>query len=1088
VARETVCLVFTDLVGSTELANRIGPTPAEELRKEHFELLRKASSDAGGREVKNLGDGLMLVFNSSTAALDAAAAAQRAIAARNRRASIRFDVRIGVALGEVENEAGDYFGEAVVQAARLCALAEGGQVLLAEMVKAFASATTHGFVSLGGLELKGLPDPVAAHSLVWDEAATAAIPLPNRLRGAPELVYVGRSDEREAIDRSWREVTGGRESLVLMAGEPGIGKTRLASQHAFAAHAAGATVLYGAVDEGVGLPYQPWIEALSHLVTHVDDATLDRGIERTGADLARLVPALRARRADLPNASATDGETDRYLLFEAVTALLREAAAHVPVLVIVDDLHWADKPTLLMLMHLHRTLSESAIQFVATYRDSELTPDHQLADTLASLRRQERIVRVSLHGLDEAEIVEFLVHTSGQEPTPDGVALAEMLARDTAGNPLFVAEVLRDLLEAGHIVMASDGQWGLATGIERLPTPESVRDVVEQRIRRLGADAQRVLTAAALTGREFELDLLAMVTELDPDSALDTIESAIAGSLVTEAGSRPGVFRFVHALIAQALSDALTATRRSSLHHRIGAGIQTLHGDNLGERITAVARHQLLAGDDPRKVADTCRRAGTYALDALAPDEALRWFQNALDSLAQAAAPEAVMQCDLLADIGVAMRDAGNPNFRNQLMAAAVSAEALGDGERLARPLLALNRSIAISLGTDDIALIGLLDEALRLCARPDAIRARLLAIRAAESGMVADMAGRRVLVDVELAIARELDDATLAAVLVSTLGALMTASTLDERRRYSTELRGLSAGSDPTTHAWNAIHELWQATEAGDRVALEGALEDARSVSGVQPTIRWVLCAFESVLARIDGDIVRSEQLAESALTIATDAGITDGFAAYAISLTDTRLMQGRAGELADLMEQAVHDNPGVPLRPSLANALMQAGRVDAAEEILQAAYDEGLRTLPEGIGWTTNIAGYANVANRCKRRDVAAVLYEMAVPHSTLIVMSPVSCKGALATTLGMLASTMGERDVAVGHFAAADALLDAFGAPLMRALNRYEHGRALLELGDLADRDAAREQLTLARRAYDRYECPVQVAHCDELLATL
>ncbi|HVS69611.1 MAG TPA: AAA family ATPase, partial [Mycobacteriales bacterium] len=967
-ALETVCLVFTDLVGSTELANRIGPTPAEALRKEHFALLRTACADAGGREVKNLGDGLMLAFGSATAALEAAAQAQRAIAARNRRAEIRYDVRVGVALGEVESDSGDYFGEPVVQAARLCAMAEGGQVLVTDHVKLFANSTRHGFSSVGLLELKGLSEPVAAHALVWDELRADRLPLPNRLRGAPELVYVGRTHERAILERGWHEATEGRASLVLLGAEPGMGKTRLASHHAFGVHEAGGVVLYGAIDEGAGVPYQAWIEALSHYVSHVDDGTLDRCLETTGADLARLLPAVRSRRPDLPNAAASDGETDRYLLFEAVTAMLRVASRQAPVLVIVDDLHWADKPTLLMLLHLHRALADSAIQFIGTYRDSELPSDHPLADMLATLRREERITRLSLAGLDEAEIMELLIHASGQDTTPDGAALAGMLVRDTAGNPLFVAEVLRDLLEQGHIALSTDGQWGLATGVERLPTPDSVRDVVEQRVRRLGAEAHRVLTAAAVIGREFELDLLAMVAEVDPGTALDTIEAAIAGSIVTEAGARPGLFRFVHALIAQTLTDVLTSTRRASLHHRIGAAIQTLHGDNLGERIAAVARHQLLAGDDPRKVADTCRRAGTYALEFLAPDEALRWFESALIALDDASVDDDALRCDLLADIGTAMRDAGDPQANAQLKRAAESALALRDGERMARPLLTMNRSLPISVGIGDNELIALLDAALDLNRDANATRARLLAARASESGIAGDFGRRRVMVEDAIAIARTLDDATLAAVLTSSLGALLSLTTLDIRAAYVAEARQVSEGSDLMTRLWCAAHMFAVALETADREALNAARADLHKIGVTQPLPQWITAGLDGVCSRIDGDLAKAEQICTDGLALATDAGIADGFALFSLSMNDIRLTQGRAGELADLMLQAVRDNPAMPLHATLAGALTQGGRLAEAEALLQAAVDADLTKVQEGLGWAVNLHDWAVTANRCR------------------------------------------------------------------------------------------------------------------------
>ncbi len=536
---ETVSLVFTDLVGSTELATRIGPVLAEELRKEHFTLLRESCSGAGGREVKNLGDGLMLAFTSVNSALDAATAVQRAVEARNRQARHRFEIRVGVAVGEVAAEEGDYFGEAVVQAARLSGLAAGGQVLVTEIVRALAGpTTTHLFTNVGPVELKGLAQPVSVLELAWSAGGGGRLPLPPRLRGAPEAAYVGRDEEVAALDRAWTAASSGRGSLVLLAGEPGIGKTRLASREAFAVHAAGGTVLYGAVDEGLGVPYQPWVEALGHYVDNAPEGLLERYVAEAGGDLVRLLPDLARRVADLPPLAASDGETERYLLLQAITRFLRAAAEHNPVLLVLDDLHWADKPTLLLLTHLHRTLADAPVLIVGTYRDSELSETHPLTNVLASLRREERVERLELAGLEKDDIVELLEAVSRQEATPAAIELAGLLQRDTDGNPLFVSEVLRDLLERGFLAPDEDGVWGLTTPIDQLPAPASVRDVVTQRVHRLGAESQRVLVTAAVIGRDFELDLLSAILDEPPADLLQVVEDAMAASLLTETGSR----------------------------------------------------------------------------------------------------------------------------------------------------------------------------------------------------------------------------------------------------------------------------------------------------------------------------------------------------------------------------------------------------------------------------------------------------------------------------------------------------------------------------------------------------------------------
>ncbi len=251
---------MTDLVGSTAIADRVGPEAAESLRAEHFGLLRGALERTGGREVKNLGDGLMVVFSSASESLSCAARMQQAVEARNRRARELLEVRIGLSLGEATVQDGDYFGEPVVEAARLCAAAQGGQIVVNDLVHRLGGARdAHSFLALGGLQLKGLSEPVQAFELQWEPAVGGKIALPERLRELPATGYVGRVAERERMAELWGQAREGSLRLALIGGEAGVGKTRLSTHLALEAHGEGATVLYGRCDEDLGVPYQPWV-------------------------------------------------------------------------------------------------------------------------------------------------------------------------------------------------------------------------------------------------------------------------------------------------------------------------------------------------------------------------------------------------------------------------------------------------------------------------------------------------------------------------------------------------------------------------------------------------------------------------------------------------------------------------------------------------------------------------------------------------------------------------------------------------------------------------------------------------------------
>ena len=518
-ATETVSVLMTDLVGSTAMADRAGPAAAEDLRAEHFGLLRGALERTAGREVKNLGDGLMVVFQSASQALTCAVEMQQAVEARNRRSEERLEVRIGVSLGEATVEDGDYFGEPVVEAARLCAAAQGGQIVVNDLVHRLGGARdAHSFESLGGLELKGISEPVQAFELQWEPVLETGIALPERLRELPATAYVGRVAERERMAELWGQTREGSLRLALIGGEAGVGKTRLSTHLALHAHGEGATVLYGRCDEDLGVPYQPWVRAVGYLVKEAPQTILNDHVERFGGDLARLVPALRDRVPELPSPRESDPETERYLLYAAIAGLLEGAAEQEPLLLILDDVHWADAPTLSLLRHVVTARASMRVMVVGTYRDSDLSRDHPLTALLADLHREQGVERIRLTGLEAEDVLAFMEAMAGQELDEDGRALAQEITRETAGNPFFAGELLRHLAESGAIVQEDGGRWHLVGDVAELGLPQSVREVIGRRVERLGPDARTALSAAAVIGRDFDLDLLLAVVEL-PESA-----------------------------------------------------------------------------------------------------------------------------------------------------------------------------------------------------------------------------------------------------------------------------------------------------------------------------------------------------------------------------------------------------------------------------------------------------------------------------------------------------------------------------------------------------------------------------------------
>jgi class 3 adenylate cyclase/energy-coupling factor transporter ATP-binding protein EcfA2 len=593
----TATVVFTDLVGSTELASRLGPVEAESLRQDHFSSLREAIVGAGGTEVKNLGDGLMAVFPSLGAGVDAAVAMQQAVDRHNRDHTVGTDIaiRVGMSTGDAVEEDGDYFGEPVVEAARLCARAGPGQILATDLVRVLCRRGPHEFEAMGDLELKGLPEPVTTWAVCWTPAALEPeVPLPARL-GVADDVVVGRQEELAVLDGCLKDAAAGGRRVVLLAGEPGMGKTTLAATFACAAHEQGAAVLYGRCDEDLGVPYQPFLEAFGGFVDAAPEAVLQAQVDAYGGELQRLAPSLARRLPDVPPAQPTDPETERYLLFGAAVGLLSTIATRSPVVLVLDDLHWADKPTLLLVRHVVAAPALHGAVVVATYRDSDLSSDHPLVDVLAALRREPAVERVSLRGLGDDEVVELLEALAGHEMGEEGVALAHALVRETSGNPFFTREIVIHLAETGAIQQDESGRWVPAPGFEPSDLPESVREVVGRRIARLGDDTRRILGAAAVIGRDFDLALLAGVVGTDEDEVLDILDRAVTAGLVREAAGPADRFTFTHALVQHTLHNDLGATRRRRLHRKVAEVLEAVCGDDPGERVGELAAHWLAA-------------------------------------------------------------------------------------------------------------------------------------------------------------------------------------------------------------------------------------------------------------------------------------------------------------------------------------------------------------------------------------------------------------------------------------------------------------------------------------------------------------
>ena len=375
---QTMTVVFTDLVGSTELAVRLGHDAYEEMRRLHFEALRLSASIHQGNEIKSTGDGLVFAFASAAEAVASMIRMQQSV---NRTACRggELKVRIGASCGETNRDSSDIFGLAVVEAARLCAAALPDQILIADVISNVTRGLEFKFGQVSELALKGLPK-VSARTVEWvpRDASDDVIPLPPSISPVPSFAVYGRADELAIIERSWIAAKRGQRQVVLLAGEPGIGKTRLSIEAGRIGYGEGATVLLGTCDEDIRPPYRPFVEALRHFVVNAPDEILLQHVREHQGDLLRIVPSLAERVPNVPKPHTADAETERYLMFEAVAGLLSVASQQRPVIVILDDLQWAGAPELLLLKHIVRSAMPMRLLILGTYRDTDLSQTHPL--------------------------------------------------------------------------------------------------------------------------------------------------------------------------------------------------------------------------------------------------------------------------------------------------------------------------------------------------------------------------------------------------------------------------------------------------------------------------------------------------------------------------------------------------------------------------------------------------------------------------------------------------------------------------------------------------------------------------------------
>jgi eukaryotic-like serine/threonine-protein kinase len=907
-----------------------------------------------------------------------------------------------------------------------------------------------------------------ALSKVVSAPASPANPLDFAASGG----FIGRSAEIERLVERFEEAFAGKGRVVLVAGDPGIGKTRTAEEISTMALRRGARVCVGRCHEGGGAPpFWPWVQVLRTLI---DDPRMRGVIEAMGAraaDVAQLAPELRERFPDLPATAPTeDLEGARFRLFDCLTSFFKSASRIEPLVLVLDDLHWADKSSLLLLQFLAREIADSRLLAIGTYRDVEAQQGHPLVEILPTMR-EPVTTKILLRGLPEQEVRLFIGAVSGQEVP---AAFARAIFRETEGNPFFIQEMLRHLIEEGILVRESGG-WRSRLEPEEMGLPESVREVIRRRFSRLGDRSRDALVQAAVIGREFDARVLEGVSDFGGDELLDVLDEAVAARVIAEVPRAARRFSFSHALIREALIAELGTTRRVQLHRKVAAVLEAVYKRDLEAHLAELAHHffEGSPGGDVDKAIDYSTRAGDRATSQFAFEEAVVHFQHALRALDHRPTATDSERCELTIKLGEALWSAAE--FATSKQAFLRATELAEHAEQKARAALGFaGPYAAFNTGALDETLVGVLERALAVLPEEDSgLRARLMGRLAEMFTFTPRNAAVRPLAREAIAMARRIgDQAALAHALCSFHWVNWSPDNLAERRRSTEEILALSL--DIGDSQFEAMAHLWQITELlslGDVAATTAsfaALERCARTTP-QPYLVWLAAMSRPLRPFLEGRLDEAEQLGLQAVAIGQERENNNAAQLFGAQLIFFRREQGRLEELVDAVRDLTQRFPTTSSwHCALAWVCTQTGRDAEARDVVERLGRAGFTDFPRDFLWVISTWWIAEAIADLDDAEHAAPLYEQMRPFAGCwMTISTAICAGSVSRSLGRLATTLRRFEDAERHFEEALASHERMGAKLWSARTCFEYAAMLRRRGAAVDRPRAE---TLLRQALD------------------
>jgi DNA-binding SARP family transcriptional activator len=885
--------------------------------------------------------------------------------------------------------------------------------------------------------------------------------------------FVGR-------ERELAELLGGLESalerrplLFLVAGEPGIGKSRLADEMTVLAQARGARVLWGRCWEAGGAPaYWPWAQALRAYIRDGDKEQVRVELGGGAADVAQMLPELYDLFPDLPPAPSLDPDGARFRLFDSTASFLRAVSEARPLVLVIDDLHAADTPSLLLLRFLARELRQARIVLLAAYRDTEVRPD-ALSVTLAELRREPIARLVRLGGLALPEVARCIELIVGVPPSQE---LAVAIHGETEGNPLFVGELVRLLTSEGRLEEVAGMPW-------RASIPQGMREVIALRLHHLSPDCRRLLAVASVLGREFRLDALERLSERSGDELLDLLDEAMAARVVGDSPAGRSSLRFSHALIRDSLYSELGRNERLRLHRRAAEALETLYGRARESHLAELAHHffEAAPAGGVEKAVEYASQAGDRAAALLAFEEAARLYEMALQAVELSPRTDEPTQCELLLALGDARARGGEPSWKETFLRAADVARALNAPEQLARAALGYGGRFVWFRAGNDRQLIPLLEDALEALPGENRLRVRLSARLAGALRDQRVSERRAALCWDAVECARRLGDpATLAYALEGSYAALSwprdTAAWLAIAREL-TELAEEVGDKELAYHGHT--HAGGVAMVRGDIPAAESefAISTAIAQELRQPAFLWSQASPHAAVALLAGRFEEAEQLITQVQQgpggHGTPGGVFDTTFQYVACLQGWALRRER-GDLAETLESIERYVAEYPtffiFRCILANIHSQLGLEEDARQELERIAAGDFAALEVGTEWHFGANLLAEVCAFLGDARHAAHLYDVLLPYGDCNVWAhPEFSLGSASRYLGLLARTMSRWDDAALHFELALKMNASMGSQPWVAHTQEDFARMLVARGDMRDRTQAAKLIGDALTTY-------------------